>query len=430
MKVTVEKPTKLPQFRRKNIAAYARVSVETELSSHSLKAQVSHYSSYISQNPTWNFVGVYADEGITGTKAKRPGFQNLLRDCNAGKIDMIITKSISRFARNTVDLLDVTRNLKNKGIDILFEEENIHSMSSEGELMLSLFASFAQEESRSVSENTRWAIQKRFEQGKVLGFVMYGYKWDGREFHIIPEQAEIVREIYASYLGGMTPDQIASSLKKRGVKGPRGGDFSYSLVWSILRLERYKGDSLLQKTYRKNHLTKQKVRNTGEKMMYYVDGTHPPIVSAELFDAVQAEIKRRAELGYLANQSLTFSCFTGKLVCGKCGRTYRRRVGGIKRYKNRFYRWTCGKRIDGTSSACDAQNVPEKALYEITSDVLQVETLTKEVFDRSIEKIVVTEPSTLTFHMKDGSLIERRWTINTPNSKIREAVNGKTDTSD
>ena len=188
MQIRVEKAIKKPLFKHQNVAAYARVSVENELTDHSLANQIEYYKSYINKRPLWNFIGVYADEGITGTKLNRPGFQNLLKDCENGKINIVLTKSISRFARNTVDLLNETRHLKELGINVWFEKENLWSISPEGELMLTLLASFAQEESRSVSENTKWIIQKRFAQGIGNNYFLFGYKWDGKTFQIVPEQ--------------------------------------------------------------------------------------------------------------------------------------------------------------------------------------------------------------------------------------------------
>lgn len=425
MQIRVEKPLRQTLFKRQNVAAYARVSVENELTEHSLKNQVEFYSSYIKKNPLWNFAGVYADEGLTGTKADRPGFQSLLKDCEEGKINIILCKSISRLARNTVDLLNTTRHLKELDINIWFEKENIWSMSPEGELILTLLASFAQEESRSVSENTKWAIRKKFEKGIGNKVILYGYKWDGKEYHIVPEQAEVVREVFSLYLEGRSPDQIALIMQKRGVKSPEGNAFSYSFVRDMLRMEKYTGNSVFQKTYVENHLTKKMIRNHGEMPKYYATETHPPIIDKQIFDAVQEEIKRRAELGYRANQSISFSCFTSKLICAKCGRTYRRRMTGMKGRMTKTYRWACGTRIKGTSIACDAQNIPDIALHELTKDVLQTDNITKELFDSFIDHIEVSAHSTLSFFMKDGRVEERHWKVMTNNTNIREKINGK-----
>ena len=196
-------------------------------------------SALIHHNPKWENAGIFADYGLSGTKDTRPGFQGLLKLCDEGKVDMILTKSISRFCRNTVDLLNTVHHLKDKDINVHFEKENIDSISTEGELLISLMASFAQEESRSIRENVRWSVQKRFKEGIPCTYLLYGYKWNGKDYDIIPEQAEIVKEIYSSYLDGRSPDRIALNLQERNIPSTRGGKFSCRLVWNILRCEKY-----------------------------------------------------------------------------------------------------------------------------------------------------------------------------------------------
>lgn len=429
-KVEIIQPNAPLLTERTKVAVYARVSQEGEMNEHSLKAQVDHYSKLISANPRWENVGIFADYGLTGTDAARPGFQNLIAFCDTGKVDLVLVKSISRFCRNTVDLLNTIRHLKDIGINVRFEKENIDSMSENGELMITLLASLAQEESRSISENTRWAVHKGFERGKVHSVIQYGYDWDGKEFHINEKEAAVVRLMYSLYLEGRSPEQIVIIFKEKGIKSRSGKPFGYHHVWSNLRSEHYKGDSLFQKTYCADFMTHRYETNRGQASRYYAEGTHPQIVSKETWDAVQKEIVRRAELGYQANQSLSFSCFTGKVICGKCGHTYRRRMCGMKKRLTKQYKWICGSKIAGTSAACNAQNIPEKQLYLLTSEVLGCEELTEELFDSQIEKITVTEPSTLTFCMKDGTTIERQWVITTTNTKIREAINGKISNGD
>ncbi len=399
----------LPLRRRKRVAAYARVSVDKEMNLHSLKAQVEYYRKLIGAKPDWQFAGVYADEGVTGTKENRPGFQRLLADCDAGKIDMIITKSISRFARNTVVLLSTVRDLKEQGISVYFERERIDSTSTDGELMLTLLAAFAQEESKSISDNTKWAIRKQFEKGIGNSYTLYGYRWDGTEFVIAPEEAETVRLIYASYLDGMTPDRIASMLQKKGIKALRGGEFSYASVWKILRQIKYTGNSLLQKTYRENHLTHRTVKNQGELPMYLAEGTHPVIIDTETYHAVQREISVRQALGFLANQSIAFSCFSSKIICGRCSRTYRRKTYSRKGYTNRYHKWVCGTKIRGGARACPSCNVPERSLYHMTADILEAEQVTDELFESKINQIVVSGDHELTFILTDGREEVRHW---------------------
>ena len=240
----------LPELKkRKRVAAYARVSMETEMLLHSLSAQVSHYNGLIQKNPDWEFAGIYADEGISGRDTShRDDFNRLLADCDAGKIDMVLVKSISRFARDTVDTLTVTRHLKELGIDVYFERENIHSISDEGELLLTLLASFAQEESRSISENVKWSIRKRFEQGIPNGHkAPYGYEWDGEMYRVIPEQGEVIKEIFAKYLSGTSAYGIAKELSKRGITGQKGVPMDDSTIKFILTNPSYTGSMLLQK---------------------------------------------------------------------------------------------------------------------------------------------------------------------------------------
>lgn len=234
---------------KKKVAAYARVSVETDRLKHSLSNQVSYYNQFIQSNPEWEFVGVYADSGISGTSAsKRPEFQRLLQDCRDGKIDIVLTKSIQRFARNTVDLLEVVRELKTLGIEVRFEKENIHSLSGDGELMLSILASFAQEESRSISENVKWGTIKRFKQGIPNGrFHIYGYRWEGDKLVIIEEEAKVIRRIYSEYLSGKSRLQIEKMFATEGIKTRRGYPWVDSNIRVILMNIHYTGNLLFQK---------------------------------------------------------------------------------------------------------------------------------------------------------------------------------------
>jgi hypothetical protein len=324
---------------------------------------------------------------------------------------MIITKSISRLNRNTVDLLGTVRSLKEKGINVYFERENINTISQDGELFLSLLASFAQEESRSISENTKWAIRKRFEEGIFTHKNLYGYRWDGQEYEIVEEEAEAIRLIFNSYHDGMSPGQIVKLLNAKGFKPMNSNKFCYESVWLILRQINYAGDSILQKTFIENHLTHKKKINRGELPKYYVEDTHPVIIEKELFNKVQEEIERRKALGYRANQSLPFSCFTSKLHCSICGKTYRKRTipnksctGKISHYK----KWVCGTKISQTAHVCPSCNVPDKVLHQLAAEVINREVLDEELFNTLIEKITVGEYE-LFFHFKDGKIVKKTW---------------------
>ena len=308
---------------RKKVAAYARVSLETERLQHSLSAQVSYYSELIQSNPEWEYAGVYADDGITGTKSNRAEFQRLLQDCEDGKIDIILTKSISRFARNTVDLLETVRHLKELGIEARFEKENIWTLDSKGELLITIMSSLAQEESRSISENCTWGQRKRFADGKVTvpfkRFLGYDRGSDGN-LVLNPEEAVIIRRIYSMFLQGMSPYGIATKLTAEGIKSPGGKDkWNAGAVRSILTNEKYKGDALLQKSYTVDFLTKKKKQNEGEIPQYYVEGNHEAIITPAQFELVQQELARRnSSRGRHSGVHL----FSGKIKCGHCGHWY------------------------------------------------------------------------------------------------------------
>ena len=280
---------------KKRVAAYARVSMEKEAMLHSLAAQVGYYSDLIRKNSEWEYAGVYADEGLTGTKENRPQFQRLLSDCRAGKVDMILVKSISRFARNTVTLLETVRELKALGIDVYFEEQHIHTISGDGELMLTILASFAQEESRSVSENCKWRIRRQFASGQPTGQTIYGYDVKNGMYTVKPKEAEVVRSIYDMYLSGMGRLKIVRALNDKGIPSPDGGEWVPSVVTDILRNEKYAGDLMLQKYYVNNHIEKKTLRNRGELPQYFVLDDHEGIVDRDTFLMVQIEMARRKE---------------------------------------------------------------------------------------------------------------------------------------
>ena len=285
--IIVSKPPKLE--RKKRVAAYARVSSGKDAMLHSLSAQVSYYNDLIQNHGDWLYAGVYSDEAKTGTKDSRSGFQNLVADCRAGKIDMVITKSISRFARNTVTLLQTVREFKALGVDIYFEEQNIHTISGDGELMMTILASYAQEESRSASENQKWRIKRSFESGIPWDRTLMGYRMENEHYVIVPREAEIVRRIYNEYLSGSGYQLIAKRLNEEGVPSRFGGKWNQSAVSRILSNHTYTGNLLLQKTFRENHITKRKIFNNGELPKYLAEESHEAIVDEKTFQAVQEE---------------------------------------------------------------------------------------------------------------------------------------------
>ncbi|MBR3622861.1 MAG: recombinase family protein, partial [Selenomonadaceae bacterium] len=311
----------VPQMpKRKRVAAYARVSVDSEQLLHSLSAQVSYYSNLIQNNPNWEYAGVYADEGISGTgTAKRKEFLRMISDCEAGKIDLILVKSLSRMARNTVDLLNTVRHLKEIGVEVRFERENINTLSEDGEFLLTLLASYAQCESESISENVKWGKRKKFSQGHTKGIIPpCGYKCQDDEWIIVPEEAEIVKRIFNEYLSGKAKTALADEFKAEGIRNRSGGFRDHTAIDYILRNPAYVGDVLLQKTYVTDPFSKTMKWNKGELPQYLVKNHHEPIIDRESFNKTQAELKRRGELGIFAYGVVPTSCFTQKLECGKC----------------------------------------------------------------------------------------------------------------
>ena len=288
-----------PQVKaRKRVAAYARVSMDTERLKHSLSAQISRYSSMIQNNPEWIYAGVYADDSVSGTGTeKRDEFNRLLADCEAGRLDIVLVKSISRFARNTVDLLETVRRLKEIDVEVWFEEEGIHSMDGDGELMLAILASFAQEESRSISENAKWGIRKRYEKGEPRCGFLYGYRAKNGALAIEESEAEVVRRIFRMFLDGDSCYIIAKKLNTEGVPSYYGKKWSNNVIGYMLRQEKYMGNCLMQKYYTESHVTHKLVKNTGELPMYYAEGTHPAIIDAETYRRAQEEFAARYGVG-------------------------------------------------------------------------------------------------------------------------------------
>ena len=399
----------LPQIlRKKRVAAYARVSMETDRLNHSLSAQISYYSELIQKNSEWEYAGVYADSFISGTSIdKRAEFQRMIADCENGNIDIILAKSISRFARNTVDLLENVRHLKSIGVEVRFEKERINSLSEDGEIMLTLLASFSQEESRSISDNVKWGIRKRFEKGIPNSFCIYGYRWDGEKFVIVPEEAKIVRLIYDNFLHGKSAEQTEKQLAEMGVKSYTGQHFSNMSIRAILKNEKYTGNMLLQKEYIQSHIDHKSKKNNGELPQYWVADSHEAIIPLETFQTVQEEIKRRRGLGALANPHIPTSCFTSKLKCAICGKSYRWHQ--YRRVSDTAANWECRNKSDKGKTGCDAKSIPEAALKKACREVLGLEEFDESIFLARVETIIVHKDNLLVFHMKDEQEISYTW---------------------
>ena len=337
----------LVQKKKLKVAAYCRVSTASDEQLISLEAQKAHYENYIRSNDEWEYVGLYYDEGITGTKKDvRAGLLSMIDACEDGKIEFIITKSISRFARNTTDCLAMVRRLLELGIFIYFEKENINTGSMESELMLSILSSLAESESVSISENSKWSVQKRFQNGTfIISYPPYGYDNDNGTMVIVPEQAEVVKEIFASCLAGKGTHAIAKELNARGIKTKKNGKWGAGAVKAILTNEKYTGDVIFQKTYSDSSFNRHV--NYGERDRFFCENHHEPIISHEDFDRVRAVLDQRAmEKG---NGTDTYRYqnrygFSGKIKCGECGGTFKRR----QHYKpsGDYVAWTCTTHLE------------------------------------------------------------------------------------
>ena len=405
-------PAKPKEDKTLRVAAYARVSADKDAAFHSLASQTEYYQEYVDKHPNWVLVGIYSDNGISGTIIDRPEFQRMLDDCRAKRIDLVITKSITRFARNTVVLLQTIRELKALGIDCYFEKENMHSVSPDGELFLTLLAMYAEEEARSASENQRWRIRKRFEQGKPWNSTMLGYRIENEQLVVVPEEAAIVRQIFLDYLSGMGKNAIANKLSRSGITAPSMKNWSYTGVCKILKNEKYIGNMVLQKTYRPDFRTKKDVVNKGFARQYFVEGSHEPIISKELFDAVQQEMLRRAKLYGSSGKHNDASqnsenIFCGKVVCGICNSLYKRKYQHCKSYTTVL--WTCNRYNRRGKTACPSQKIPESILLEKTKEILNVNTLTRELLDENLFRITVPERNHLIYQLKDGRSVDVFW---------------------
>ena len=315
---------------KEKVTYYARVSTENDEQEDSYERQREHFEEKIMANPKWEYVPGYADWGVTGTKAEaRKNFMRMIEDCRAGKINRILVKSISRFARNTVDTLMYIRELREMGISVFFETQNIDTMSASGDVLITILAAMAEQESRTMSTNIKWAYQKRFKDGQVLiNPATLGYKKDGDEYEIVEEEAEIIRMVFRNYLAGDSVRQIADALNAEGHMTRKGNGFKPNSILNILANEKYTGNAILGKTFKPDVLSKHRVKNEGQAPSYYVENSHPAIISQELFDMVQAEKERRKNLRSTAKTGRgKYSrkyVLSGLLVCTNCGAKFRR----------------------------------------------------------------------------------------------------------
>ncbi len=361
------------EFTQLRVAAYCRVSTDDEDQINSYKTQVAYYTEHISSNPKWIFVGVYADEGVTGTLVeKRDNFKRMIKDCEKHKIDLILTKSISRFARNTVESLTYVRKLKAMNIGVFFEEQNINSLTTDSEMFVGLYSVIAQAESENISANVRWGIQQRMKKG-LYGFhyKTYGYiKGTDGEPEIVPNEAEVIRKIFKLYLNGYSVSGIVKYLSENNIYNREGKIFSTSVIRSMLQNEKYVGDLLFQKTYRLDCISKKTVVNNGQLPKYLVSNNHSAIIDRDTFNLVQLETSRRTSKRKKSDNGITelgkYSskyAFSELLFCGECGSPFRRKV--ITRGNGKDVYWRCINRIENGNKYCKkSMGIKEKVLQD------------------------------------------------------------------
>lgn len=420
------------EFVKKKVAAYCRVSTDSEDQLNSYEAQIAYYTEAIAKNPNWTFAGIYADEGITGTATtKRKDFLRLMRDCEKGKVDFILTKSVSRFARNTVDSLMWTRKLRAKGIGVYFEEQALDSLKAENEMLIGLFSVIAQSESENISANVKWGVQQRMKNGTYrTNFDCFGYrKGENGIPSVVPEEAEAIKRIYQLFLDGYSLTQIARYLTESPYKTYRGHDlWKKEEIRYILTNEKYVGDIILQKTFISNCIDKQTKKNFGELPKYLVSNNHPGIIDRDTFNLVQVEFASRSSKKSKSNLAQTEKgryssqyALTEILICGSCGSHYKR-TGKTDKNGKRIYYWRCINRMDSKTKVCqESIGVEETKLHAAICRCLSSMMDSKDEVlaliqsnlqyaltgNRSILDTVAIEKQIESYYDQMGSLVER-----------------------
>ena len=409
--------TKKQEVKRIHVAAYCRVSTAQEDQETSYEAQVAYFTKLITENPSWQLAGIYADDGISGTDMKkRDNFNAMMERClqKEGDIDLILTKSISRFARNTVDCLSCIRKLKERNIAIYFEKEHINTLESTGELLITILSSQAQEESRNISENVKWGLKRKYEKGEMLVRRMFGYgKGTDGQLYIIPEEAEVVRLIYGKYLEGESLNSIARILKEKGIKTIRGNtEWNVNSIRTILINEKYIGDAMAQKTFTIDYLTKTRKENQGELQKYYVENTHEAIIPREVFYKVQEKLHQRANIYKKSSKLKTESKgkHSGKYalskitICKECGCEYRRQIWS--KYGEKKAVWRCENRLrNGTRYCKDSPTIEESVLHRAVLHAINQVLENKGDFIQAFRKNVVTA---LTYDIEDSEYAKEK----------------------
>lgn len=396
-------PRRTPTSRIR-VAAYCRVSTKKDRQAGSLAAQVSAYSKHICANPAWQFAGIYTDQGISGTTSDRPGFADMMDHARTGDFQILLVKSISRLARNTVDLLSCVRELSALGVAVRFERENIDTSSAEGELMLTLLASFAQEESLSLSQNVKWAIRQRYKEGVTNSHWVYGYVWKNGRFEIDEAEAAVIRTVYADFLSGISPEKIADKLNRQGLVSRQGTRFSGSVIRRWLEYPRYVGNEMLQATYLPAP-NAQAVPNDGVLPKYWVEGANPPIIDPDTWKRVQDELARRRQSGGRALTPTGGTCgLTHRVVCSQCGRHLHRRTRTWKSGKYKF--WWCELATRGQGNPCRAPQIREEKLKQAILGLLDESDWDDETIVEKVEKVTVYPDRKVTVTLKgcDGEV--------------------------
>ena len=411
----VTKLPSLPQLpKKRKVAAYARVSSGKDAMLNSLSQQVSYFSSLIQSNNDWVYAGVYVDEAITGTKDDRTEFQRMLQDCKEGKIDLIITKAISRFARNTVTLLKTIRELASMNVEVYFEEQNIYTLSSEGEFLITILASYAQEEARSVSENQLWRVKRNFENGLPWGAYLYGYKVIKNKYYVVEEEAKVIKLMVELFLQGNGKGKIATILNEMGIPAYHGGKWHPTTILGILRNYDYTGNLLLQKTYTKDYISKKTIKNKGEKQMYHVEESHEAIIDLDTHLKIQIELQKRNEIFTDRNNH---SIYKGKIKCGHCGKSMLRKVSNWRTF------WTCATFQRKGKEGCIAKRIDEEELLNILNEI---QNSTKYDIETEIKEIIIYPDYTLKVIFNDGYEVNTNWTKRSRSKswtpEMREAV--------
>lgn len=427
------------KYHQQRVAAYCRVSTDSEEQLTSYTTQKKVYSEMIAARKDWEFAGLYADEGISGTRAdKRPQFKKMINDCLSGKIDYIITKSVSRFARNTVDCLDHVRILKAKGIGVFFEEQNIDTLKIDSELYLVIYAGFAQSESESMSKNITWTFRKKFEDGNSVFMYkkLLGYKKgeDGMP-EIVPEEAALVKRVYNMYLAGETPRRISAAMKAEKIEIPgKSLSFSESMISGILTNEKYCGDSVLQKTVTIDCISKTRRKNTGEAPMYYVQNSHPAIISREVFHKTQEELMRRktrtpqsSKSSITATGKYSRFALTDVLVCAECGSRYKRVTWTASGQKKIV--WRCINRLDYGKKYCKTSpTVDEIKLHSAIMRALNQFNEEDRSTYMALMKATIGEALGLNGCSDEIDLLQRK--IDALNKKMIELINDSVQSGD